>query len=241
MALPDAAVLAWWLTAWLRGQVSPDDLVDAVVGDDAAHHVLPLGGGEPEPLVLALARLRATGATGSGLALPTPGLSVGLGGPAEFNRAALEVGEAVVLDGAGIGLVPVRAGAGVVWRTLHADRRQLTDLGEADRGLRSTLIATADRLARLDVAQWRPEVADELMSLHRPPGYAAPPGVPPRAVELAGRASQAWAIVDLALVDHGGAISAHEIIAREDALRPLELAARTALVAACSPEVWPPD
>ena len=47
-------------------------------------------------------------------------------------------------------------------------------------------------------------------------------------------------IVDLALEDDGGAISAHEIELRREALRPLDRAGRRALVAACSPEVWPP-
>jgi len=46
--------------------------------------------------------------------------------------------------------------------------------------------------------------------------------------------------VELALDDDGAAVSAYEIATRRDALRPLEQAARRALVAACSPEVWPP-
>jgi hypothetical protein len=58
-------------------------------------------------------------------------------------------------------------------------------------------------------------------------------------VELAARGLQAWAIVDLALEDDGGALSAYEIERRRSALRPLERSARRALVAACSPEVWP--
>jgi hypothetical protein len=47
-------------------------------------------------------------------------------------------------------------------------------------------------------------------------------------------------IVDLALADDGGALSAAEIEQRRAALVPLERAGRRALVAACSPEVWPP-
>jgi hypothetical protein len=239
----DAARMAWWLSAWLRGDAGPDDVLDHVVGDDAAHDVAGLdgaGGPEPVPLVLALGRLRAAGARSAGLALPSPGDPVGLGGPREFNAAALEVGEAVVLEGADLGLVPHRAGAGVVWQAHPAARRQLTDLGEADRGLRAGLSETADALAALDVARWRPEVADALMDLRHRATYDAPAGTPPRAVELAGRAVQAIGIVGLALEDHGGAVTAQEIMHREDALRPLEAAGRRALVAACSPEVWPP-
>lgn len=236
----DSARLAWWLTAWLRGHVSPDDLVEAVLAGDTAHHVVPEGGGDALPLVLALGSWRRAGASAAGLALPVPGHPVGLGGPATFNAAALEAGEAVVLESAGLGLVPHRAGSGVVWQAYAAARRPLADLGEADRGLRAALPRVADALADLDVARWRPEVADELMDLHHPRAYAAPPGTPPRAVELAGRADRALAIVDLALEDDGGAVSAHEVAAREAALAPLARAAREALVAACSAESWPP-
>lgn len=235
----DSARLAWFLSAWLRGDVAPDDVLDAVVDQDAAHDVTGLDGPDSMPLVLALGRIRAAGAESAGLALPWPGTSAGLGGPPEFNAAALEAGEAVVLSGAGLGLVPYRAGAGVVWRCLPADRRQLVDLGEADRTLRGSMAQTASALAVLDVARWRPEVADELINLTRRPTYAAPPGTPPRAVDLAGRAVQALGIVDLALEDTGGARTAYEIDERERALRPLGDAARAALVAACSPECWP--
>jgi hypothetical protein len=69
---------------------------------------------------------------------------------------------------------------------------------------------------------------------------AAPPGVPSRCIDLAGRALAARAIVDLALEDDGGSVSLSEAQARQAALLPLERAARRALVAACSPEVWPP-
>ena len=112
--------------------------------------------------------------------------------------------------------------------------------GEADRGLRSALLQSADALAALDVARWRPEVADRLTDLrHRDP-LAAPPGVPARCVSLAARALHALEVVDLALEDDGGALSLHEITRREQAILPLGSAARRALVAACSPEVWPP-
>ena len=42
--LDEATVLALWLTAWLRGEVSLDDARDAVVGSDAAHDVLDVPG-----------------------------------------------------------------------------------------------------------------------------------------------------------------------------------------------------
>ena len=99
-----------------------DLLVDAVLGDDATHAVADLPGADgTETLVGGLGRLRALGATGLGAAFPAEGDPVGLGGPPAFNAEALEIGEAVVVDGTGLGLVPYRTGAAVAWRALPAD------------------------------------------------------------------------------------------------------------------------
>jgi len=239
--LPLSARLAWWATAWLHGHVVTDLVVDAVIGDDATHAMAGLPAAEgTETLVAGLARLRALGARSAGAAFPAEGDPAGLGGPGAFNAEALEAGEAVVVADAGLGLVPVRTGAAVTWTATPAHPRQLVDVGEADRSLRAALPVAADALAALDVARWRPEVADELIDLRRRAPLQAPPGVPARCVELAGRGLQALAIVELALADDGGALTAYEIDARRAALVPLERAGRHALVAACSPEVWPP-
>jgi hypothetical protein len=230
--------LAWWGTAWLRGLVVTDLVIDAVLDGDATHVVAGLPGTDgPVALARALAELRLAGAGGVGLALPAPGDPVGLGGPPGLNAAALDAGEAAV--SAGLGLVPRRVGACVEWTTYDAQPRQLGDVGECDRALRLGLQQTAGALADLDVARWRPEAADALLNLRHRPGLAAPPGIPGRCVELAGRSLQALAIVDLALEDDGAAISAGEALARRAALAPLGAAARRGLVAACSPEVWP--
>ncbi|WP_300679480.1 hypothetical protein [Nocardioides sp.] len=237
--LPLSLRFAWWGTAWLRGQVSADDLLDAVRGEDAQHLVARLDG-EVEGLLIGLGRARAAGASGIGVALPVEGDPVGLGGPATFNHAALEAGEAIVLIGTGLGLVPERTGAAVVWREYAASRRQLPDVGECDRALRAALPAAADELARLDVAHWSPDVADELIDLTRTEAPPAPDGIPDRCRDLAARALFAAGVVDLALVDDGGAVSLTEAAARRDALIPLDRCARRALVAAGSPEVWAP-
>jgi len=251
IGLPASCRLAWWGTSWLRGLVVTDLVVDAVLDEDATHAVASLaaagvvGDDATDTLVVALGRLRSAGATAFGAALPVDGDPVGLGGPRAFNTAALEIGQAVVVSAAGpggsnVGLVPVRVGAAVTWVAHAADRRQLPDVGEADRTLRASLLETAESLARLEVARWRPEVADRLMDLRHRPHLDAPDGVPPRCVDLASRGLQAQEIVDLALEDDGGAVTAYEIESRRSALRPLERAGRRALVAACSPEVWPP-
>ncbi len=242
MLLPSSARLAWWGTSWLRGHVVTDLLVDAVLADDATHAVAGLPGADgTETLVGALARLRSLGATGLGAAFPVQGDPAGLGGPPAFNADALEAGEAVVVLGAALGLVPHRTGAAIVWVTHPAEHRQLPDVGEADRRLRTALLESAGSLAGLDVARWRPEVADRLMNLHHRPVLSAPDGVPPRCVDLAGRALQAREIVEVALEDEGGAVTAYETEQRRAALVPLGRAARQALVAACSPEAWPPS
>src|SRR4029079_1686646 len=72
------------------------------------------------PLILAMGSLRAAGARSAGLALPVAGDPLGLAGPASFNAVALDVGEAVVVEGADLGLVPDRTGAGVVWQRMPA-------------------------------------------------------------------------------------------------------------------------
>jgi hypothetical protein len=237
-ALPVSACLAWWGTAWLRGAVVTDLVLDAVLGQDATHVVAGLPDVDGSvTLGRALAELRLDGATGFGLALAEPGDAVGIGGPPDFSTAALDAGEAVLAGR--FGLVPRRVGAAVEWTAYAALPRQLTDVGEADRGLRRALQEAASGLADLDLARWRPEAADALLNLHRPPRLAPPPGTPPRCVELAGRALQALAIVDLALEDDGGAVTSTEAAARRAALQPLGAAARRGLVAACSPEVWP--
>ncbi len=232
--LPPSALLAWWATSWLRGHTVTDLLIDAVTADERLHR--DQDGGS---LAVVLGRLRGAGATGCGLALPAEGDPLGLGGPLAFNGLALDHGEAMVCVEAGLALVPEQSYETVTWHITEAARRQLPDIGEADRELRRATIETGNRLAALDVARWRPEAADLFLdgTRHSP---AAPPGIPTRCVELSGRALTASAIVDLALADDGSAVSASEIAQRREALVPLDRAARRALVAACSPEAWPP-
>lgn len=234
--LPDAARFALWFSAWAAGAVSLDAARDGIVGDDVAHDVVGLPRQEhPVPVILALGLLRTEGGTSAGLALPVPGDLLGLAGPAAFNGEVVEVGEGVLVHGAGVGLVPHRTGAAVQWRCHPAvTEPQVPDPSEADGALRTALIGTADRLAALDVARWRPEVADELTALRSHVDLVFPPGMSGRAVRLAGLAARCRAVVELALEDDGGAVTAAEADARTEALRPLDRAARRGLVAACA-------
>jgi hypothetical protein len=162
--------------------------------------------GHPEPATLpvALNLLRAAGTTQAHLALPVPGDPIGLAGPPPFNEAALETGEAVVLTGPELGLVPSYVGPAVQWTVLPATSPMPADLGEADRGLRLALIDAAESLAALDVARWKPEVADALIDIRkigRGKGDDLAPGYEPRAVKTAATARRCLAIADAALED----------------------------------------
>lgn len=237
-SLPIAGRVAWWGTVLLRGHVGPDDFADALGEEYVAHVVL---GAQPADSLVQL--LRRAGADGVAAVFPVPGDPFGLAGPGAFNAAAVEVGEAILTtgSGSGVGAVPHPVGRAMEWHTHATDRRMPPDLGEADRELRTTLLRCAEELARLDVARWRPEVADELQSLRGGVPLVAPPGVPPRAADLARRALHLQAVVELALADDGAAVSASEARAREAAVVPLGRAARRALTAACSPDGWPPE
>lgn len=249
LQLPDSVLLAWWTTAWLRSMVATDDVLDALAGSAAAHSVRTdpehspqqwqeAEGGTVVPL---LVWLRRSGATCLSVALPVEGDPLGLGGPREFNREATEAREAVVAREVGMGAVPRRVGAGVTWTLMPARPRPVPDLGEADRGLRGALLDAVARLEELDVASWSPEAADEVLNLRHLPDVPRVRSVPLPVRLLAARGLQARAIVETALRDDGGAVSAAELTARGAALLDLERAARAALTAAGSPEAWPPD
>jgi hypothetical protein len=239
--LSPGARFACWFAAYADGRTSLDEALDAIVADDAAHHVVGLEDeDEATPLALGLGRLRAFGVDFVCLALPAAGDPVGLAGPAAFNAEAVEAGEAVLLerrDGTGLGLVPVQVGSGVFWQVRPAAPPPPPDLGEADRGLRAVLRDAADTLAALDVARWQPEVADALLNLRRAGGPQLPPGMDPKAVALATTAARCRVIVDLAWRTEGAVVTGAEADARADSLRPLDRAARRGLAAACSTPV----
>lgn len=231
-AIPLSGRAAWWLAAWLHGGASPDDVLDAM----NISSVLDAGGEEvPALTVLSLARQAGTGR--SGIALPVEGDPCGLAGPAALNDAALAAGEALLLGEQA--LVPHEDRERVEWHLHPANRRRPGDVGEADRELRTAVLGAARRLAALDVASWRPEVADALIDLRRTETLEVPAQVPGRCARLAATAVRMLEVCALALADDGGALSAGQAHERRESVRDLEAAARRALVAACSPDSWP--
>ena len=237
VTLPRSVRFALWLSAWLDGSASTDDARDGILAEDVAHDVSGLPGTSgAESLVLAFGPLRTLARSGAALALPVPGDPLGLAGPPDLNVAAIDVGEAVILPGADVALLPHAVGAGVSWVAHPAQGpRQVPDLPEADRNLREAVLRAAERLADLDVARARPDLADELQSLRDPLDLRVPASLDGRVLRALTLATRCCRIVTLARADDGAALTATEAEARRSALVPLDHAARRAMVAACEP------
>jgi len=226
----------------------------ASYGPDAEPEPAPVG------LTLALGRLRSLGTAGLRVALPAPGHPLGLSGPPDFNSRALEAGEAVLATGSSLGLIPEVHAVGpegdvhaeVTWHCLPVREGPPADvpsLSEAERELAEALRDATDALTELDVAGSGP-VADAALEAYRARTEAGrqllAPGYPPRAVRVLELAQRVRALVAIAYGDssgggdagggdgreHGGAVSSSQIVARSEALRPVERTARRAQVAA---------
>ncbi|MFC4030540.1 hypothetical protein ACFO3J_03530 [Streptomyces polygonati] len=245
---PRSGRLTAWGNALLAGLAAPDDVAQRITADDAVHRIAGLPGeSTPVGLTLGLGRLRALGVTGLRLALPVAGHPLGLSGPPEFNARALVAGEAVVTVGAAaLGLVPAVHEAGpagdlhveVEWECLpvrDAPPADVPSLGEAERELAEALRDATDALARLDVAGSGPaaQAAVEAYRARAERGREVlAPGYPPRAVRVLALAQRVGALVGIAAEGEGAAVSASQIAARADLLRPVERTARRAQVAA---------
>ena len=239
-----SGVLAVWGTAWLAGRASYDDVLDKVTGEDEPHRVAGVPGHDGEvPLGWALAAWRDLGATMLRLVLPVPGDPRGLSGPGEFAAASMTAGEGVV--GAGFGLVPAvtRHGSAVgsvtlsvLWRGYPVGEAYADPLtvSEAEHDLTAALRDAASTLAQLDVASWRPDVANQIAQIRRADSLPPlPSGHDARAVRLLAQADRLAKVLELANSDApGGALNGYEAQARADALRPLWTAVRRARLAA---------
>lgn len=251
LTAPRSARLVAAGTAWLSGSLSLPDLVRRVSGDDEPHQVEDVPGADAAlPLADALLTLVEGGTAAWTLALPVPGDPLGVAGPRTVVEAAVAAQEAALVHGAGGGptyaLVPLVCAFGppgdeghlVTWRCLPAAApADPPGLAEADRALRTAVLAAAEELATLDVAAWRPELGALLAGVRSAAAVEPLPGCyPPPAQALAARASRLLAVVGLALgadgSESGGARSAAAASARRTALLPLDRAARYGLVAA---------
>ena len=249
---PRSGRLAAWGNALLAGLVSPDDAAQRIVGrtrctGSRGCRARP----GPVGLTLALGRLRALGVTGLRVALPVPGHPLGLSGPPEFNARALDGrGGGARRGRPALGLVPEVYEAGpagdvhveVVWRCLpvrEAPPADVPSLGEAERELAEALRDATEALSRLDVAGVGPG------------GAGGAGGVPGAGGARAARCwrrgirrgrcgcwswrsgwARCWCRDGARRRSTAAAVSASEIAARAEALRPVERTARRAQVAA---------
>ena len=240
-----------WARAWRAGSVSYDDVADETAGDEE-HLVADAPGAWTDiPLREAIGSLSRLHPDEIRLVLPVPGDPRGLPGPGPFTMAALETAEGVLAGQ--LGLVPqVRthtSGSGdtfeiVVWQAYPVSGPTSggePSPAEAESDLSAALAEATATLTRLDVAAWRPELAGALAALRRPDnGTDLPPGFSPRARRLFARASVLDRMLALAgEVTPGGAINGFEAQQRDAALRPLTMACRRALVAACNSPLEP--
>ena len=242
--------LVAWGNAWLGGHTSLDAAADEVLHrGDEPHRVAGVPGESEEVgWTVALGRLRGVGATGFRLALPRPGDPLGLNGPAAFNQAAIAAGEAVIVLGVPLGIVPAITVYGppqdqgqiVRWQVIplagpESAAAAVPTLSEAERELADATREAAEELIRLDVARWRPELADALAAIRghgRTPEAVLAPGYPVRAVKVLTQAQRLAAIADLATEDDGAAVSATASRMRTSALTGLERVTRRAQIAA---------
>lgn len=248
---PRSALLASWATAWLAAEVGLPEVVERTTAYDESHVVSGLWVDDLD-LEQALGRLRAEGVTRVRLVLPAPGDPLGLPGPGEFTRRALEAGEGLLAlrpDGDGWGLVPQLTHHGseldgtvtsVTWHALPVTAvgpDQGPFLHEAEHDLRVGLMEATQALVDLDVARWDPDVADALDDLRRAQRRGItddelPGSWPPRARDLLVRTRALAALVHLADRSPGGAVDTHQTEARARVLRDLARVVRRARVAA---------
>ncbi|GAA2523180.1 hypothetical protein [Pilimelia columellifera] len=236
-----------WVRAWRAGLAPYDQVADGIAdGEEQLVADLP-GAWRDVPLTEALPALSKLHPDAVRLVLPAPGDPAGLPGPGPLSEAALAAGEGVIAGD--IGLVPTlrshTSGSGdtfhtVTWRVYPMPpdplRPPVMTPAEAEAELSETLAATTTTLTRLDVAQWRPELASALAGLRKPGnGTDLPPGYDPRCRRLYARARVLEGVLELAAGSApGGSVNAYEAQQREEALRPLTAACRRAVLAACN-------
>lgn len=222
------------LNAVVHRAQSPDDALTAILSSEVAHHVvdpddvLDLDPLNATPLELALPRLLAAEPERWLLVLPVPGAVGPLRGPEQLNRAALDVGQAVVGATRGVALVPFRVGQAVQWRAF-AGARPLSPPTpyEAERAFNEAILSAGHTLQRLDVAVGhRPRQSAEP---YLPPGYGARDRV------TVARALRLITACDEALRNDGRSISSLEATQRERELRRVRVTAGDAL---CATVTW---
>ncbi|MFN8033445.1 MAG: hypothetical protein U0Q47_09125 [Mycobacterium sp.] len=270
--------LSMWANAWLAGQAAPDDVLDALSCWAPTHSVtaydsvaagrtgLPWPDVDDAGAVSLLQTLRTAtgrrpdmawpGRAGIGVLLPVPGDVRGLAAGTQFQRDALNAGEAIIVtgpDAEAVGLVPdfeyddtedelpdgdrVPELCALSWTVYSLPANPMLDhldLGEAEYALRSAVRSAADALGALqlgssggvDDPRGLVEQVLETSKHHRAPDHA-----PTRALRVLENAARVDAIITVSsgLMPIGRSSEAQ--IANE-ALRPLSGVVRSARMAA---------
>jgi len=236
-----------WTRAWRAGILGYDEIAEEIAAGEEHMVADAPGAWTDQTLRESLSMLAKVHPDEIRLVLPAAGDPIGLPGPGPFTGAALLAGEGVIAGT--YGLVPevkeYTSGSGDVFTTVTwqvfvlpepPKPAYLPGPAEAEADLSAALSEATLALTRLDVAQWKPELAGAIAALRRPDnGTELPPGYDARSRRLFARAS----VLDrvLALADEnapGGAVNSHEARTRDQVLRPLATACRRALVAACN-------
>ncbi|MBP2384332.1 hypothetical protein [Brachybacterium sacelli] len=239
VALPRAAVLMLWTSAYLRGDLGPDD------ASEMSHGVgRSAPSGEGEDLFTWMTSLRRLPLAQLRLVLPVPGRIAGLVGPPAALPAALDAEQAIVVTAAGIAdhtLIPVISPAdpsggarhAVGWTRLAAPLGThvppAASSGHARQELLRALRRVADGSIDLDL------VPDEPVEPARiPPTWistALPRHVDAGAAHLLVLAARTLLLTRSEIDEgHGHTIHLAEALARRGLLDELHDAARSALV-----------
>lgn len=243
--IPRAGILAAWWNCWAVGACGAEAVIDAL--SPFGRHVFVGLDGDPSPLIVGLARLRPTAAPDltsperwrMRVALPVAGDAGGLPGPARFNEAAIEAGQAVILSEAGIGLIP-DIGADVTTWTCRA---VIVGTGaappvrpeQAVATVRSALMRALTSLEDLDPAVDRDAVRVQLTDLDkRINEIKLPNTLDQRLVHTAVTAARVLGAVAIVEQADNARPETPDLAARAEALRGLARDARHALAAALS-------
>jgi hypothetical protein len=218
--------------------VAFDDVLDAVTG--SGRHVGGPGFGPgPNPVGAVLTEWKRAGTSVLRLALPVPGDVRGLAGPSAFRADALTAGEAVYGRDCGLTVLsgretPSSAGRELIWH--RAEVSELPpdpiSIADAEHDLTESIRETASLFARRGVTSWLTDIAPALSDARRAgERLHLPASHPPRAVRLIAQAERLSAVLTVVDSDGTAQLTAADVGERDQALAPLRLAVRRALLA----------
>lgn len=233
------AQLAAWGSAWLAGNATFDEVLDAVAGGGRN---MAGPGFEPTPLNpvgIALTEWKQTGTRVLQLAMPVPGDVRGLAGSMQFREAALTAGQAVYGSGSGVTMLagpktPSSAERELRWYRTEVSERPADPIStaEAEHDLAEVIRDTATSFAHRGITSWLTDIAPALSDARRAgERLHLPTSHPPRGVRLIAQSERLNAVLSVVDRDGTAQLTATAIAERSEALAPLRLAVRRALLA----------